>query len=89
MIKYSSNAQIVVAHDSEKAGEGYYLYNKAYSSFKNHCKFSLNITEKGTYISTSMLSNFIEFDQMESIIKSIDTNLKFVVCDINMKKKRK
>ena len=88
MIKYANSAQIVIAHDSEKSGNGFYLYDRAYSSFKYHCKFSLNITEKKTYISTSMLSNVMELSEMENIIKSIDTNLKYVVCDVNMKKRR-
>ena len=36
MIKYANNAQIVVAHDSEKSGNGFYLYDRAYGSFKYH-----------------------------------------------------
>ena len=87
MIKYADKAQIVVAHDSEKGANGYYHYDKAYPYFKFHCKYSLYLPNRG-YISTSMLSNFIDFKIMEKILKSVDTSMKTVVCDQNLKRRK-
>lgn len=79
LIKFAHNAEIVIAHDAEKQST-WYAYEKAYGSFKYHCKFSL-IFGQGNYISTSLLSNFKSFENIEKILRKTSTNLKHVVCD--------
>jgi hypothetical protein len=88
IIKYAEKAEIVIAHDSEKNSQGYYLYDKAYPYFTYHCKFSL-VLPGGRYISTSVLSNYVSFESLKQILNKVETNLKHVVCDQNMKKRRK
>lgn len=88
MIKYSNLSEIVVAHDSEKQSSGYYGYERAYGEFKYHCKYSL-IYPDNSYLSTSLLSNFVNFENIEKILKKTSTHLKHVMCDQSYKKKRK
>ena len=86
MVKYANNAQIVVAHDSEKSSESYYQYSKVYSTFKYHCKYSLYVPN-GVYLSTSLLSNNYDVGQLESILKNINTDLMHVACNQTYKRR--
>jgi hypothetical protein len=85
VLSFANNSQIVMCHDAEKNTDSMYLYSKIYKSFKHHCKYSLFLNDN-RYISTSILSNFVALDGLEEILKKINIDKKFVVCDENLKK---
>lgn len=83
----SQKAKIVVLHDAEKMAEGGYQYehNKIRSHYKYACKYSIYTdTKKSNYVSTILLSNFIDLDKLESIFDRISTDYGHVACDVNM-----
>ena len=73
LIKFSNISQIVIGHDAEKWYEHYYKYeaNKIKDYFKYSCKFSIFDESKITYVSTLLLSNFINVEFIFDFIKMI------------------
>ena len=85
MIKFAKIANIVIGHDAEKRNEYYYKYEtmKVRDSFKYVCKYSIYDETKNTYISTLILSNFIELSLLKPIFDKVNTDYGQVSCDLN------
>ena len=84
MIKFSEVANIVIGHDAEKNNENYYHYEqmKVRDKFKYACKYSIYDETKKSYISTLILSNFIDVRKLETIFEKIQTDYGQVSCDL-------
>lgn len=83
-IDFSNLAEIVILHDAEKSSEHMYQYEKndIRSHFKFACKYSIFTNEKkSSYVSTIILSNFINLNQLEDLFKQIKTDYGHVACD--------
>ena len=77
-----------MVHDTESSQENYYSYekNRIRESFKYQCKYSLYQDEgKTSYISTLILSNFINLNNLKDIFNKIDTDFGHVACDLKFK----
>jgi hypothetical protein len=85
MIKFSNISQIVIGHDAEKWFEHYYKYetNKIKSYFKYSCKFSIYDESRITYVSTLILSNFIDVSSFKVIFDKVASDYGHVSCDNN------
>ena len=86
VIAFAQKAQIVVAHDTEKQNEYIYLYdkNKMTGNFKYVCKFTLFRAKKGEYISTTLMSNFIDLEAiLTPVFNKVKTDFGHSACDIN------
>ena len=84
IIKFAQMANIVVAHDAEKNNDKYYKYEqmKVREHFKYACKYSIYDETKSVYISTLILSNFIDVSQLKAILDQIETDYGHVTCDL-------
>ncbi|CAF0983663.1 unnamed protein product [Brachionus calyciflorus] len=84
---FANNTEIVIVHDAEKRSDTFYLYeknNNIRAFFKYACKFSLYQNfEKTSYISTLILSNFIDLTILERIFKSVKSDFGHVACDLS------
>ncbi|CAF1068186.1 unnamed protein product [Brachionus calyciflorus] len=83
---YAEKSEIVIVHDAEKSSEIYYQYeaNSLRSSFKQACKFSIyQNKEKTSYISTLILSNYIDLTILESIFEKVKTEFGHVACNLS------
>jgi hypothetical protein len=89
IIKFAQMANIVIAHDAEKNNDKYYKYEqmKVREYFKYACKYSIYDVTKSVYISTLILSNFIDVSQLKAILDQIETDYGHVTCDLTFKKK--
>lgn len=86
VLNFSKLSKIVVVHDTEKSSESFYGYekNKIRDAFKYACKYSIySDINRSSYISTLILSNFINLDNLALIFNQIKTDYGFVACDIN------
>lgn len=85
VISFARQAQVVVAHDTEKQAEFFYLYerNKIREHFKYVCKFSLFRTaNKSLYVSTTLLSNFIDLQAiLTPVFRRVSTDFGLIPCD--------
>ena len=84
VIRFAKNARMVVVHDAEKINEKIYLYEKynIASHFKYACKFSLYLSKSHTlYVSTLLLSNYIDMTEINQILSRIKTENGHVACD--------
>jgi hypothetical protein len=82
--RFAGRAQIVVAHDAEDRSDFMYLYKtkKVIRHFKYGCKFSLyGDSKKKYYTSTLVLSNFIDLDVLNVILKKVNTDFGSIPCD--------
>jgi hypothetical protein len=88
VIKFANLSSIVVAHDTEKANEGFYKYEQAEirKHFKYVCKFSLyQSANKNSYISTTMLSNFIDLVRvLKPLFDNVRTEYGHESCNENL-----
>lgn len=87
VINFSKRAQIVVVHDAEKSQEDFYHYekNKLQGYFKYACKFSIySESTQSEYISTLILSNFVNLDKLSDIFNKVITSYGHVACDLNL-----
>jgi hypothetical protein len=81
---FSNRAQIVIAHDAERQNEGLYHYeeSKIRDNFKYVCKYSLfRNKEKTEYISTYILSNYVDLDFLYIVFDKITTDFGASACD--------
>lgn len=85
VINFANISQMVVVHDAERVSESYYNYerNKIRNYFSYTCKYSLYDQTKSNYISTLLLSNFVNMDKFKSIFQQIPTDYGHVACDVN------
>lgn len=86
VINFSNLAQIVVVHDAERAQEGFYQYekNKIRSKFKYACKFSIfSDRYQREYISTLILSNYVDLSKLKEIFSKVTTDFGHVACDLD------
>ena len=85
MINFSNISQIVIGHDAEKGFEHYYKYeaNKVKSYFKYACKFSIYDESRITYVSTLLLSNFIDVRSFKAIFDKVSSDYGHASCDNN------
>jgi hypothetical protein len=84
IIHYANRSLVVICHDSEKRfDKRFYKLEKAYPFFKYHCKYSLFFKD-GTYKSTSLLSNYVDFSKIKHILHGIETKLKHETCNQNL-----
>lgn len=84
VIRFAKSSRMVVVHDAEKINEKIYLYEKynIVSYFKYACKFSLYLSKSQTlYVSTLLLSNYIDMDEINQILSKIKTENGHVACD--------
>jgi hypothetical protein len=81
VIRFAKNAQIVVVHDAEPVKESIYMLNafKVTDFFKYKCNFTVYDKSK-TPITTLLLSNFIDFSGISSILKLLKTDHGHTVC---------
>ena len=82
--KYANKAEIVLVHDAEKTVEHGYKYeqNKIRDPFKYVCKFSVYTKkDRSVYVSTLLLSNYHNFEQIKSIFDKITTDYGHISCD--------
>ena len=81
-ISLANSSQIVVLHDAETRSEKIYEYKKKniISYYKYVCKFSIYRKTRGNYISTLIMSNFIELDFLKEIFENIKSNFKIIAC---------
>lgn len=87
VISFANNSQIVLAHDAEKMYDAMYRYdvNKVTSYFKYGCKFSLfREPSRKLYISTIILSNFIDLNSFKPIFDLVKSDYGHVSCDMNL-----
>lgn len=87
VIDFAQKAQIVVAHDTEKSSEAGYLYEKRRMRdyFKHVCKFSLYITDTKRYISTTLMSNYIDLSGLlKPALDNVLTDYGHVSCDVSL-----
>lgn len=84
--RFYLNAQIVLLHDAEDSSEKYYFYkkNRVYSYFKYTCKYSLFNKNKRNYVSTVLLSNFINMKEIEESLKKIKTEFGHAACNSSL-----
>lgn len=85
--QFCNRSKIVIVHDAEKRNDGFYRYEKIFlrSYFKHACKFSLFQNEQKTfYISTLILSNYVDLNQFESIFNKIKSDYGHVACNLNL-----
>lgn len=85
-INFSRRAQIVVVHDTEKSQENFYGYerNRIRDSFKYACKYSIfSDNTKSSYISTLIMSNFIQLNDLNNLFSKIKNDFGHVACDVN------
>ncbi|CAF0957481.1 unnamed protein product [Brachionus calyciflorus] len=83
---YAQSSEIVIVHDAEKQVENFYKYeeNKLRQNFKYACKFSVfTSAQKNSYISTLIMSNYIDLSVMEEIFNKIKTDFGHVSCDLS------
>ena len=87
MIKFANLANIVIGHDAEKRNDYYYKYEqmKVRNHFKYACKYSIYDETKNVYISTLILSNFIELDKLKIVFDKVNTDYGQISCDLNMR----
>ena len=87
MINFANISQIVIGHDAEKQFEHYYKYEsgKVRSHFKYACKFSIYDQTKSSYISTLVLSNFIDVTKFKAIFDKVKSDFGHVSCDDGFK----
>lgn len=88
-IAFAQNAQIVVAHDTEKRSEGYmWMKNKMTEHFKYVCKFSLFVRKQRdheSYVSTTLMSNFIDLTALlKPAFDKVITEFGHKSCDVNL-----
>ena len=84
VLNFADRAKIVVVHDAEKLNENLYRYeaNKVRGHFKYVCKFSVFNNQKQTsYISTLIMSNFIDLKHFDSVFDNVKTDYGHVSCD--------
>ena len=79
-------AKIVVVHDSEKVAENIYMFEKnnmtGYFNFKYVCKFNLFTKSKSGYVSTTLMSNFIDLETiLTPAFKKVKTDYGHIPCD--------
>lgn len=69
------------------SNDKYYKYEqmKVKDNFKHACKYSIYDETKKIYISTLILSNFIDVTQMKPIFDKIETDYGQVSCDLSYK----
>lgn len=85
-INFANKSQIVIVHDAEAPNEFLYKYEffNIRSYFKYVCKFSLyKDVDKKSYISTLILSNFIDVSKFKYIFDKINTDYGHVSCNID------
>ena len=88
IIKFANLSKIVVAHDSETRSESDYEYEHRNVSghFKYRCKYSIfDSPQKNRYISTTILSNFVDLTALGNLFERIFTEYGHVACDDSMK----
>jgi hypothetical protein len=81
---FANKAHIVVAHDAEKHFEDMYKYeaNKIRDNFKYVCKYSLFKNKEQTqYISTYIMSNYVDLDFLYIVFEKIKTDFGASPCD--------
>ena len=86
-IAFAQNAQIVVVHDSEKTGEAGYMFgkNNMTGHFKYVCKFSLFSKRQKTYVSTTLMSNFIDLEAiLTPAFQKVKTDYGHIPCDSSL-----
>lgn len=83
VISFAQISQIVIAHDAEKQFEYLYKYKseKVRRHFKYSCKFSIFDQTKLRYISTLILSNFVDVVKFKFIFRKVTTDFGLVSCD--------
>ncbi len=86
IIKFAQLANIVIAHDAEKNSDSHYKYEqmKVRENFKYACKYTIYDETKKVYISTLILSNFIDVSQLKPIFDLIETDYGHVSCDLTL-----
>jgi hypothetical protein len=89
VIQYANSAQLVLVHDAERLNEKVYKLaaNKVRSYFKYACKYSIYryyYVKRDVYISTYILSNFINMTQIQRVLSHFKTRNKHTVCNENM-----
>lgn len=88
-IKYSKIGKVLVLHDAEKTTEinyRYVKYNVLYY-FKYACKFSLYQSKDGInghYVSTLILSNYINLDKLKDLFSKIPSEFGHLACNLDM-----
>lgn len=85
MIKFCNTSTIVIGHDAEKWYEHYYKYEEknVKDFFKYSCKFSIYVDEaKLTYVSTLILSNFVDVSRLKLVFDNIVSDYGHVSCDM-------
>jgi len=87
-LDFAHKAKIVVAHDAEKMSEKHFKYEK--NKVKNHFKYACKYTAfqnknliRSQYVSTWILSNYIDLKDLKSIFDAIPTDHGHVACDSN------
>lgn len=85
VIYLAHKASVVLAHDAEIYREDIYHYHeKAVMHYKYVCKFSIWQTRSkpgAKYISTFIMSNFIDITYLEQVFKQIRYQDKVVACN--------
>lgn len=83
-IAFAQKAQLVVVHDSEKAAERAYMYEKKNMTgyFKHVCKFNLLRKPENGYSSTTLMSNFIDLEAiLKPAFQKVKTDYGHIPCD--------
>jgi len=87
-LDFAQKAKIVVTHDAEKMSEKHFKYekNKIKDQFKSSCKYTVFQNKnliRSQYVSTWILSNYIDLKNIKSIFDAITTDHGHVACDSN------
>ena len=85
MINFANLANIVIGHDAEVINEKYYIYEtkKVKESFRYACKYSIYDETKKIYISTLILSNFVDVTKLKAIFDKVATDNGAISCDLS------
>ena len=84
VLNFANRAKIVLAHEAEKKNEYFYKYeeNKVRGNYKYVCKLSVYINPgKTSYISTLIMSNYIDLEHFGFIFDKVKTDYGHVSCD--------